>query len=129
MVGLPFVAMETDFSATAVVSVLILGVFQVALAYILLTIGLKTTPPVTASLVSGIEPVLNPILVAVIYHEMIGPTALVGAVIVVGSVVAYQCDLWTQGAQGARACSGRETTVLLKTLHASRILNKKEKVR
>ena len=65
MVGLPFVAMETDFSATAVVSVLILGVFQVALAYILLTIGLKTTPPVTASLVSGIEPVLNPILVAV----------------------------------------------------------------
>lgn len=52
VVGLPFVAMETDFSATAVVSVLILGVFQVALAYILLTIGLKTTPPVTASLVS-----------------------------------------------------------------------------
>ena len=47
MVGLPFVAMETDFSATAVVSVLILGVFQGALAYILLTIGLKTTPPVT----------------------------------------------------------------------------------
>ena len=89
VVGLPFVAMETDFSATAVVSVLILGVFQVALAYILLTIGLKTTPPVTASLVSGIEPVLNPILVAVFYHEMIGPTALVGAVIVVGSVVAY----------------------------------------
>ena len=83
VVGLPFVAMETDFSATAVVSV------QVALAYILLTIGLKTTPPVTASLVSGIEPVLNPILVAVFYHEMIGPTALVGAVIVVGSVVAY----------------------------------------
>lgn len=89
VVGLPFVAMETDLSATAVVSVLILGVFQVALAYILLTIGLKTTPPVTASLVSGIEPVLNPILVAVFYHEMIGPTALVGAVIVVGSVVAY----------------------------------------
>ena len=84
-----FEAMETDFSATAVVSVMILGVFQVALAYILLTIGLKTTPPVTASLVSGIEPVLNPILVAVFYHEMIGPTALVGAVIVVGSVVAY----------------------------------------
>ena len=89
VVGLPFVAMETDLSATAVVSVLILGVFQVALAYILLTIGLKNTPPATASLGSGIEPVLNPILVAVFYHEMIGPTALVGAVIVVGSVVAY----------------------------------------
>ena len=108
VVGLPFVAMETDFSATAVVSVLILGVFQVALAYILLTIGLKTTPPVTASLVSGIEPVLNPILVAVFYHEMIGPTALVGAVIVVGGMVAYNVICGRREPQGRIAGSGRE---------------------
>ena len=63
--------------------------FQVAVAYILLTIGLKTTPPVTASLVSGIEPVLNPILVAVFYHEMVGPLALAGAAIVISGVVGY----------------------------------------
>lgn len=63
--------------------------FQVGLAYILLTIGLKTTPAVTASLVSGIEPVLNPILVAVFYHETIGPVALIGAVIVLVAVLAY----------------------------------------
>ena len=59
------------------------------LAYVLLTIGLKTTPPVTAALVSGIEPVLNPILVAVFYHETIGHMAMIGAVIVVISVLAY----------------------------------------
>lgn len=129
VVGLPFVAMETDLSATAVVSVLILGVFQVALAYILLTIGLKTTPPVTASLVSGIEPVLNPILVAVFYHGNDRSHCAGGRGDRGGQRGGLQCDLWTQGAQGARACSGRETTVLLKTLHASRILNKKEKVR
>lgn len=93
VVGLPFVALETDFSPATLTSLLVLGVFQVGLAYILLTVGLKTTPPVTASLVSGIEPVLNPILVAVFYHEMIGPMALVGAVIVVGSVVAYNVIL------------------------------------
>ena len=81
LTGLPFLWKETEFPTTALVSVVVLGVFQVAFAYILLTIGLKTTPPVTASLVSGIEPVLNPILVAVFYHEMIGPTALVGAII------------------------------------------------
>ena len=89
VIGLPFLVKETDFSATAITSLVVLGVFQVALAYILLTIGLKTTPPVTASLVSGIEPVLNPILVAVFYRETVGPMALVGAVIVLGGVIVY----------------------------------------
>lgn len=89
VVGLPFLLRETDFSRVTMTSLLVLGIFQVALAYILMTIGLKTTPPVTASLVSGIEPVLNPILVAVFYHELIGPTALIGAVIVVSSVIIY----------------------------------------
>lgn len=89
VVGLPFLLRETDFSWVPVTSLIILGVFQVALAYILLTIGLKTTPAVTASLVSGIEPVLNPVLVAVFYGEAMGPMALIGAAIVVSGVVGY----------------------------------------
>lgn len=89
LTGLPFLVKETDFSPATVTSLLVLGVFQVAVAYILLTIGLKTTPPVTASLVSGIEPVLNPILVAVFYRETMGPMALVGAAIVIGGVIIY----------------------------------------
>ena len=87
--GLPFLFRETDFSIVPITSLLILGVFQVAVAYILLTIGLKTTPSVTASLVSGIEPVLNPILVAVFYGEKMGGMALVGAAIVILGVVGY----------------------------------------
>lgn len=87
--GLPFLFQETDFSAPALTSLVVLGVFQVAVAYILLTIGLKTTPPVTASLVSGIEPVLNPILVAVFYGEQMGPMAILGAAIVISGVVIY----------------------------------------
>ncbi len=89
LTGLPFLVKETDFSPTAITSLLVLGVFQVAVAYILLTIGLKTTPPVTASLVSGIEPVLNPILVAVFYGEQMGPMAIIGAAIVISGVVIY----------------------------------------
>ena len=88
-IGLPFLVRETDLSLVPMTSLVILGAFQVGLAYILLTIGLRTTPAVTASLVSGIEPVLNPILVAVFYHESIGPLALLGAAIVVGGVVIY----------------------------------------
>ena len=89
VIGLPFLLQERTFTPAAITSVVILGAFQVGLAYVLLTIGLRTTPPVTASLVSGIEPVLNPILVAAFYHETVGPLALLGAAIVVGSVVGY----------------------------------------
>ena len=87
--GLPFLLQETQFTQTALVSLVVLGVFQVAVAYILLTIGLRTTPPVTASLVSGIEPVLNPLLVAAFYGERVGPFALAGAAIVICGVVGY----------------------------------------
>lgn len=89
VVGLPFLFQERDFSPVPVTSLLILGAFQVGLAYILMCEGLKTTPSVTASLLSGIEPVLNPVLVALFYHETIGPLSMVGAVIVVGSIVVY----------------------------------------
>ena len=89
LTGLPFLFRETEFTATALVSLVILGAFQVGVAYVLLCIGLKTTPPVTASLISGIEPVLNPILVAIFYKEAIGAYAMVGAAIVIGGVLVY----------------------------------------
>ena len=89
LIGLPFLVQETAFTASALASVTILGALQVGLAYILMCKGLKTTPAVTASLITGIEPILNPIWVAVFYHETIGILALIGAVIVIGSVVAY----------------------------------------
>jgi len=89
VLGFPFLLREAEFTHTAIISVVILGAFQVGLAYVLMCIGLRTTPAVTASLISGIEPVLNPILVAVFYHETVGPLSLEGAVIVVLSVVGY----------------------------------------
>lgn len=89
LTGLPFLVKETDFTAVAIFSLFMLGIFQVAAAYICLCIGLKTTPPVTASLVSGIEPILNPILVAVFYRERMGPCALAGAAVVILAVVGY----------------------------------------
>ncbi len=93
IVGIPFVIQETDFSATTVGSLVILGLFQMGLGFVCLMIGLQTTPPVTACLVAGIEPVLNPILVAVFYHETIGALSMIGAVIVVGSVLGYKIIL------------------------------------
>jgi len=88
-VGLPSLVQETNFSATAILGILVLGLFQIGAGYICISVGLKHTPSVTASLVGGIEPVLNPIWVAIFYGEMVGPLALVGAVIVIGSILAY----------------------------------------
>lgn len=89
IIGLPFLLQETVFTPTAIFSVTFMGAFQVAVAYILMCIGLRTTPAVTASLISGIEPIMNPILVALFYGEAVGPMALLGSVIVIGSVIGY----------------------------------------
>lgn len=89
IIGLPFLARETCFTTTAIVSVVVLGAFQVGLGYVMMCIGLRTTPAVTAALITGIEPILNPIWVALFYGERVGPLALVGAVIVVAGVVGY----------------------------------------
>ena len=85
----PFCLRETDFSAPVLATVLILGVFQVGLAYLLLSIGIRRTGAVAASLITGLEPIMNPLWVALFYGERITPLAMLGAVIVIGAIVLY----------------------------------------
>lgn len=80
---------ETDFQPRTLLAIAILGIVQVGIAYIFFCIGTKYTRPVSASLISGIEPVLNPLLVAVFWGELITPLSLVGAVIVLIAILAY----------------------------------------
>lgn len=87
-----FVFGETDFGVTAIGGILALGVFQLAFAYIFMSKGLDKIPAVTASLTTAIEPILNPLWVAIFYHEVITPLSLVGAVIVISAVVGY--NVW-----------------------------------
>ena len=89
LVGLPSLLGEADHSASTLLLVMILGIFQAGAGYTLLTVGLKTCDPLSASLIASIEPVLNPILVAIFYKEYIGPRALIGAFIVIVSIAAY----------------------------------------
>lgn len=89
LIGLPQMVQQPRLEGTALVSMLVLGVFQLGLAFVFLTVGLKTTSSITASLVTGIEPVLNPVLVAVFYHEYMGVFSVIGACIVIFGVVGY----------------------------------------
>lgn len=104
LAGLPFMTDLPPLGTAGVVSMLVLGVFQMGGAFLCLTIGLRTTPPVTASLVSGIEPVLNPVLVALFYGEVMGPLSFLGAVIVVGGVVGYNVLLTKRKGKRRRTC-------------------------
>lgn len=85
----PLVVYETDFSAPVLISVFLLGAVQVGIAYIFFTFGTKYTDPVTASIINALEPILNPILVAVFYGEMLGRISIVGAVIVLCGILYY----------------------------------------
>ena len=80
---------ETDFRPSVIIALVVLGVVQVGLAYIFLATGLKYTDPVTASVICTIEPILNPVWVALFYGEMLGPYAIIGGIIVIGGVLYY----------------------------------------
>lgn len=67
LIGLPFLSGETDFSFVPMVCIFALGVFQLGLSYVLIARGIATTPPMTASLVTAIEPILTPVWVALAY--------------------------------------------------------------
>lgn len=85
----PFVFFETDFSAVPIIAVVCLGIFQIGLAYIFFNLGTKYTAPVTAAIIAGIEPILNSVLVAVFWGEMLTPLSLIGAVIVIAAILIY----------------------------------------
>ena len=89
----PFCFSETDFSAPVMAAVLALGIIQVGCSYIFLAEGIKSTPPVTASLITGLEPIMNPAWVALFYGETISPLSMIGSVIVIGSIVTYNIIL------------------------------------
>lgn len=89
IVGLLSLVQETQFTSSALFSGVVLGLLQVGLAYALLTLGLQYAKPITASLVAGIEPILNPILVALVVGETLSPLSLVGGGVVFVSVMTY----------------------------------------
>ena len=84
--GFPFILQETwtvtDWSILA-----FLGIFQIGLAFILFTQGIKHIPALEANLIGTLEPVLNPIWVFLFYGESMGGFALVGGLVVLGGVV------------------------------------------
>lgn len=63
-----------------------LGIFQIGLAYAVFSYGLKRVYAIEASLISMIEPVLNPVWVFIGYGEVPAFLAIVGGIIIVTAI-------------------------------------------
>ena len=79
----------SDISMKTLSLIAALGIFQAGLGYTLLTLGLKKCEPLTGSLMACIEPVLNPILVALFYGEYMSIRQMIGCIIVISSIIIY----------------------------------------
>jgi drug/metabolite transporter, DME family len=85
LVSLPLALPITDARATDWAIVAYLGVFQIGLAYALLSIGMREVPALEASLLMLLEPVLNPVWTWLVHGERPGMATLVGGAIVLGA--------------------------------------------
>ena len=89
-VGLPFCFVRPlELSAVPLLSVLVLGVFQLGISYILYAKSADYCPPLACCLLGALEPLLNPVWVFLFNGERPGPFALVGAVIVIGAITVW----------------------------------------
>ncbi len=78
-----------DFSPKTIFWVLVLGIFQYGLANIFYAKGCQKIDKIESSLLLTIEPIFNPIPVAIVCGETPGPLAIVGFAVVIAGVTAY----------------------------------------
>jgi len=90
LVGLPFFLFSRPvITPTAITAILILGVFQLGLAYVLYVKASKYCPPLACCLLGAVEPLLNPVWVFLFNGERPGVFALIGAVVVIASITLW----------------------------------------
>ena len=90
IIGLPVLfATKPAFTPTAIGGILILGIFQIGIAYVLYSIAIKNAPLLTCSLLAVLEPLLNPVWVFLFAGENPGVWSLVGGVIVVVAITLW----------------------------------------
>lgn len=68
-------------------ALIVLGSIQIGCAYILYAAGLKRVRPLRAATVSLIEPILNPLLVFLLLHEVPSSFGIAGAVAILAGIV------------------------------------------
>lgn len=90
LVGIPIGLPLTDSFATGeFVCIIILGIIQLGIPYVLYALASKDCSPLACSLIGMLEPLLNPVWVFLFDGEAPGFYALVGSAIVVAAVTIW----------------------------------------
>ena len=94
VIGIPFVFVSpTPVTPAAVAVIFAMGIFQLGIPYILYGIAVRKCSPLACSLISAIEPLLNPVWVFLFNGEAPSLFALTGGAIVIGAVVSW--SVWS----------------------------------
>ena len=86
LIGLPAIWSAPHLATGGALALLLLGVVQLGVAYLLYVRAIRHVTALEAVLLPVIEPILNPVWVLLVHGERPSPLALGGGVIVVGAV-------------------------------------------
>jgi drug/metabolite transporter (DMT)-like permease len=90
VIGLPALFFtEISVTPSAVISMVILGIFQLGIPYVLFGLAMKDGSALACNLIGAIEPLLNPVWVFLFTGEAPGFFALVGAGIVIIAITLW----------------------------------------
>ena len=93
LAGLPFLFTTSPvMDGRHIAVILALGLFQLGIPYVLYGHASQVLPVLTCSLIGLLEPLLNPIWVALAVGEVPGPFALLGAAVVLGAVTLWSLE-------------------------------------
>jgi len=87
ILGFPSVLKES-WTVINWLTIAYLGIFQIGLAFILFTKGIRHIPALEANLIGTLEPILNPVWVFLFLGEGMGKSALLGGLTVLVGVIA-----------------------------------------
>jgi drug/metabolite transporter (DMT)-like permease len=88
LVALPLALPVSHATPADWLTIVFLGLVQIALAYAVLTRGMSRVPVLEASLLLLVEPVLNPVWAFAVHGEVPAPWAIAGAAIILAATAA-----------------------------------------
>ena len=88
LIGLPVILTSVSLDPVPWLLIVVLGVFQLGIPYVLYTTAIKYVTALDAIIYPIIEPILNPILVFLVLGEVLGSWAIFGGILVLTGVIA-----------------------------------------
>jgi len=107
---LPFGLPVADASVKDIAVVGYLGVFQVGLAYVLLTRGVAAVPALTTAILLLIEPVFTPVWTFMQHGEVPGIWAIAGGTLILGATVVHAAVSANRSARRRRSPASTDST-------------------